>query len=219
MSSSIHFYILTSIGLSILGLGVWVKKSYQSSQGIQYYSFLLFALGNMATISGLTFLQFSAETMLWLVRLGYFFGMVTFCMLLMFSFFFPIPNRRISPHITFVWVLPICILGTLIFSSPLFIQSVDSLLAETRGSLYWAFPLFIVLSMILTLRNLFRKRSIVQGKDKFSLHFFSVILVITSLVGLIFDVLLPSLGVPRLYIGIYSSVALVIISSYIIFRK
>lgn len=222
MNISIHLYILSVTGLALLGLGIWIRHGYQNSLAIHYYSAFLFSLAAMAIISGLAFFPFSPSSMLWVDRFGYFFGLVTFCMLLMFSFYFPIPNKNISERIRLIYIVPIAVLGTLILTSQLFLQDVSGSgisLTEHRGSLYWLFPVFIMLSMIFTLTNFFRKNSLVQGKASSDLRMITIMLIVASLLGLIFDVLWPALGGPRLFIGVYSTALLFAISTYIVYRK
>lgn len=218
----ISAFTLLFIGLALLGLGTWIRTRYQSSQAIIYHSLFLSSLGVIAIVSGLTYVQLPAERMVWIFRLGYFSGLVTYCMLLMFSFFYPIPNQRISSRLGLLWILPMCILGTLILTSPLFLQGLDQVSngwTEIQGALYWLFPLFVLMALVWTLTNFFRKKSMVQGKDKSSLQIFTAVLIIASVLGLIFDVLLPAFGGTRLHIGVYAASVLFAVSSYIVLRK
>lgn len=221
MNLATQTILLYLMAAALFSLGVWMLGRYQRSPAVLYYAFFLFGLTGIAAIQSTLFLGTTADQALMLSRIGYAFGALTFAMLLMFSFYYPIPNANLPRQIELIWAVPVAFFLPFVFN-PTFLASVSVLSSGTKelpGPSFWIFPAFVASYVIWTLINLVKKLQHVKGREQQTTRVFIWALSVTSVVGLVFDVLLPSLGWPRIPVGIYSSSVLFGLSAYIVTRR
>lgn len=213
--------ILFLLAAALLTLSAYILFNYQRSQSIRYYAGFLLGLAIIAIAQAKLPLTENSATLLTITRVGYFGGVVTFTMLLMFSFFFPVPNKKSAVQQNLLWIIPLTFFVPVVFLSNTFLSSVTENakgIQENQGTLFFLFPILIILYVFWTLKNLITKRGLTQGLSQPVGIFIWVLLIATTL-GLIFDVLLPALGQPRLGIGIYSAIVLFGLSTYIVVKR
>ncbi|MBI2984616.1 MAG: hypothetical protein HYY50_03255 [Candidatus Kerfeldbacteria bacterium] len=216
---TITLFILAA---SLLSLSGWMVQRYQRSPSITYYAGFLSALSAIAIIQGSLFLNLESPVVLFLTRLGYLAGAATFSFLLLFTWYFPIPSQRIPKNDRWYLLLPIVFFLPLVLFNPSFIRNVvlaDGFWHEIHGPLFWVFPIFVSVYVVWSLANLVTKFRYVQSPQWGSIKVFMVALIAAVLSGLIFDVLIPVTGRPRIPIGIYSASLLFGFSTYIVAKK
>ncbi len=216
----IHAYLLSFLALLLLGLSLWLLTRYQASAGIRYYAGFLFGLAVLAAVSGLIYVV-PAAVLLVVTRIGYIAGAWTFSMLLLFSWYFPTPSASTPRQANMFWVVPLAFFIPLALWSPDFISGValwGSGSVESHGHLFFLLPIFIGFCVVWAFKNLVQK---ITGdrKARTDLVTFSWVLIVTTVLGVVFDIILPATGRPRIPIGIYSSAVLFGLSTYIIARK
>lgn len=219
---SLHVYFLGFISLALLSLAIWIFVRYQKTNSILYLCGFLLGLSLIAGISALVFLPLSTESITLLTRAGYLGGVLTFSMLLMFSWYFPTLSRSIPKRDHLFWIVPLSFFPPYILLNPSFLVSAEHTptgTQETTGNGYWVFLTFVIVYFLPTLRNLFRKLPSVSGKEQRDLKLFTWALVVAAMLGVIFDVIIPATGRPRVPIGVYSSTLLLGIASYIVMKK
>lgn len=215
-------YILALLAACLLGLAMWIISRYQSSPSILYYAGFLFGLATIAATQAALSVDLPVDQATLLTRLGYLGGVWTFSMLLMFSWYYPVPNRHLPKQANLLWIVPIVFFVPFALSSSSFIQyaqTTTSGLLEHHGQLFLVFPLFVLAYVIAALRNLIAKLGYVRVKQRNDTQTFIWVLIVATLAGLIFDVLLPATGRMRIPIGIYSSAVLFGLSTYIVAKR
>lgn len=216
----IHLYLLSTLALLLVGLSLWLLTRYQSAPAIRYYAGFLFGLAILATVSGLLYI--SPDTMtVTLTRVGYIAGIWTFSMLLVFSWFFPSPSPSTPTQSNLFWLLPLAFFIPLILWSPDFVVGAavsGSGTIENHGSLFILFPIFVMIYVVWSFVNLLQK--ITGAKSaRADLVTFSWVLMVATVLGVIFDVILPASGHSRIPVGIYSSSILFALTTSIVARK
>lgn len=219
---STHFYFLSALAVALLALAIWIYYRYQKGPSILYLCGFLLGLSLIAAVSSMIFLPLSETSLLLLARLGYVAGVLTFSMLLMFSWYFPIPSAKIPRNDILWWVIPLSFFVPYALLSPVLIQAVevtDRGLQELPGSGYWVFPVFVIAYYVLALKNFFQKFRYTSGKEQKNLRVFVIALIIAAFAGTVFDVIIPAITGTRVQIGIYTAGALFGISAYIVMKK
>lgn len=221
---TLHPILLILLSLSLLGLAIWLIKRYQPSSLTRYYVGFLFGLATIAGVHGLIFLSINGpvELLTLLDKFGYLGGVITFSMLLQFSFYYPIPSAKIPNRSELLWIVPLVFFIPYFLLSEIAIQQAMELnggVKEIYGPGFFIFPLFVITYVIWTIINLVKKIKITQGPEQRNTRLFIIVLILATLAGVIFDVVIPALGNTRQPIGIYTSGILFGLSVFIITRK
>lgn len=218
----LHTYFLYPLSAALLVLAVWMLKRYQPSLRIQYYAGFLTGLSGIAAIQATIFFPLSTAAIITLTRFGFLAGVVTFTMLLMFSWYYPIPSASLPKQSFLFWVVPFAFFVPFVLFNPDFVRSVEVASAGTRelyGPSFYVFPAFVAAYVLLALRNLGSKLQFVSGREQRDTRLFIWALIVATLSGFIFDVILPATGRPRVPIGIYSTAVVFGLSAYIVAKK
>lgn len=214
--------ILLFLSAALLSLAVWMLRRYQRSLSITYYSLFLLALAGIAATNGWLLSNWAGPTPLRLTQVGYFFGVLTFSMLAMFSLYYPIPSTRIPKRPELFWIVPVVFFLPFIFLSSIFISSVTVGVGSTHeiyGSGFWIFPVFVIAYLVWSLVNFARKLRLAQGREQQATLTMIWAVSLASISGSVFDVIIPATGRPHMPIGIYSSAVLFGLSVFFIARK
>jgi len=159
-------------------------------------------------------------------RTAYFSGILIATSFIFFAWVFPYKSSNISKIIKMVLSAIIPIFFILFFFTDLMLVDAvknGNLSDITYGSL---FPLYIVYFSILCAWGfyiLFMKLLKAEGMHKWQLKFVIIGTIIPFIVNIITDILMPWMGYPRdawvVYVGAESSIVLVGLTSYILFKK
>lgn len=213
--------ILLIISVAEFALGVWFLTKYQRSQATMWYG--LFAIGTSLYVAsnGLGYLVnnfYIAE------RFGWIGGMMTAVFILPFSFSYPLPKRPVSELLPYVvWPLAVFIPG--LFWADIFIT--DKGVINYRqgyqtqvGTYFWFMLAFFAVYWIWALVNLFQTMKKSDGQHRWQLRMILIGLIVSLIVSVSFDVILPLVTKSRLgYIGSMFSAVWLGFTSYIIMKK
>lgn len=216
--TSIVLYTLAS-GMLVLATTMFVQ--YQRSESIRYYFGFLLGLSVIAFAQASLPILDKESSLLLVTRIGYFGGIVTFTMLLMFSLYFPVPTATRVRIPALLWVVPIAFFTPLILLSNSFVSSVTLVSPWTKevyGPAFFLFPGLVIVYVIWSIHNLFLKRELTQGTSRPTGLLLWTLLGSMSL-GLVFDVLLPAIGQTRIPVGIFSAIVLFGLSTFIVLKK
>jgi hypothetical protein len=140
----------------------------------------------------------------------------------MLSWYYPIPSASIPKQTILFWLIPLIFFIPYILFNPSFIHGVERVgtaLKESYGPAYFVFPLFVLGYVTWSLKNLISKLKFVEGRQLRDTRLFIWAFILAVLSGLVFDVMVPATGRPRVPIGIYSSVIIYGLSAYIMAKK
>lgn len=217
-----HAIFLGIISLLMFGGSLWIFFTYQRSASILAYCGLLLGLSLVAAASALTTIEFSNRSLLMITRFGYLTGVLAFSMVLVFSWYYPVVSPKIPQHVVLFWTIPIAFFLPYILFNPNFVQGVEfegSRTRESMGSGFWVFPAFVIAYAIGAVKNLIEKIRITQGTRQLAASAFLIILSVSIILGVFFDVVLPALGYARTFFGVESSMIFFALSIYIVLKK
>lgn len=143
-------------------------------------------------------------------------------MLLMFSWHYPIPSRNIPANSHLFWIVPLAFFLPYILLTDVFIPGIRILNGyptEVHGPGYWVFPVFVLVYFVWFVVNFATKLKYVHGTLYQDTLAFMWLLILSAAAGVLFDVVLPALGSPRIPLGIYSAIPIVGLSTYIVLKK
>lgn len=220
---SVYLITIYSFFIAIsISTGFWMIKKYQRSPSVIYLSGVLLGLAIMMTAQVVLFSTKDLSTALLFDRLGFFGGVWTFSMILMFSLFFPFPTKRLPHNNALLWILPNVFFLPYIFLNPSFLKSVDFVAAgvhENYGMSFWLFPLVIGAFFISSVVVLLKKVPLAQGVTQSSIRLFVLTLFVTTGLAIFFDVVRPAFGYPRIPISGLYALLLFSVSTYVLARK
>lgn len=219
----IHFYILLLIAAVLIWLSLRLFSKYQKTPAITYLGFLFLALAVLATITGTIGISTNDGNVLILTRLGYLFGVLVFSMMLMTSWYFPVPSANFPRRTELFWIVPVAFFLPLTVLSNSLIQGIERFngnIKEVAGPAFFLFPLLVAVYFILSLINLIKKLSSVQGEQRKHLQLIIAGLCLGAGSAVIFDAVLPFFGFPaRHFVSIELASVFIGSSVFIVTRK
>lgn len=217
-----HTFFLFSLSVLLLVLSLWILLRYSRTSAILSFCGFLLGLAFVAAVSAFSTIHYSDATLLGISKFGYVSTVFTATMLFIFSWHYPLVSRGVPRHLHLYWLLPLAFFTPIIIFSSEFIRSVrftDGKLLEIIGIWYWTFPVFVIVSVGYAIRNFFLKFRVTNGIEQRNARYFLIVLIVSTVLAIIFDVVLPALGFERTYLGIESSAILFLISTYIVIKK
>ncbi len=219
----IHFYILLLIAAVLVWLSSRLFLKYQKAPAITYLSFLFLALAVLATITGIIGISTNDGNVLVLTRLGYLFGVAVFSMMLMTSWYFPVPSPNLLRRTELFWIVPVAFFLPLTVLSSSLVQGIERFngnVKEVAGPAFFLFPLLVAVYFILSLVNLIKKLGTVQGEQRKHLQLIIAGLCLGAGSAVIFDGVLPFFNFPaRHYVSIELASVFIGSSVFIMTRK
>ena len=208
--------------LFVFGLGVsfWVLLSDKKSFSNKF----LFAMINLSLILILfdyTSSFFSNNIALWLLRLSYGSGIAAVIMFYMFSLYFPFRTKKnktieYSSLFTSGVVLIVTLLSNLVI---LDVHQKSWGYGVNTGKLIWIYYILMLTLLLLTFYNTISKYFESKRFDRIKIRFMLFGMVIFVFSEVIFNLILPTLGINNLYyLGDYSIVVFFGLTAYAIVK-
>lgn len=220
--AAMHTYALLGIALALVVLAGRLFLKYQKTPSIQYYASMFLGLAFLAAITAAIPLTADDGLALFLTRLGYLVGVGVFSMMLLFSWYYPVPMSMPKKPELF-WIIPMVFFFPFALMSDMLVQGVERTergIGEVAGPGFLVFIVVIAASFVWSLVNLGLKLRFVAGAQRRNTIFVLLGLVLGAGSSVIFDGLLPLFGHPvRHYVSVELSSVLIGCTAYIATRK
>jgi hypothetical protein len=205
-----------------LGTAIWMVGKYQRALSTTYLAGLLVGLSVMMLAQVVLFTTHQLSTAILFDRLGFFGGVWTYSMILMFCLYFPFPSKQMIKNSALLWIVPNVFFIPYIFLNSSFLTHINFItggIQETYGKSFWLFPIIIILYFISSVIVLLIKAPSAKGVMRGSLLLFVVTLFIVAGLAGYFDVIRPATGHPRIPIGGIYALLLFGVSAYTLAKR
>ncbi len=219
----IHGLIQIIVAIIELGLGVYLFLTREKGHIIYAYS--LFILGIVMWVGGnglYRLVETNSAALFWTNMNHLSAGLIAVA-LVYFSIVYPYQKTILKVHHTLSFIVPLGILAYLLFATDTLIEKISGKLSnsiQVIGPTYTLFAVWFLIYMGWAFYNLIKKYHESTGMYRPLLRLLLIGLLISFIMGTLFDLFFPWFGGPQyFYIGTESSIVWLALTTYIIFRK
>lgn len=219
---NLHTIIVIAFGFIEILLALFVFAKYQKTASINSLLVFLFSIGIMSILVGMIPSIDAPDGRLLIGKFAFLAGALTFIGLFSTALYFPLPSSFAKTIFLPVVVLSLVIVSFLIFFPGVFLDHIsieDGIAKVYPGQYFWVFTLITAALLLSAFVIMLKKISLVGGEMRSRAKIFAWLILITGIIGVLNDNLLPILGMYRSPFGLEAGGLIALYVASVVLKK